>query len=236
MFESVKPRRVTEEIIEQVLDLIREGKIQEGEKLPPERDLAKTLGVSRPSLREALKRLEYNGVFRTVQGSGTYLEELAGPSVRDPLKEIIKGDTSAVIDLTEFRGVIESWAAGVAATKADETQIKQLRKIVRSMNDSAEQNKPFHELDASFHLLIAKASNNLVYFHVAQAIYQLFFEMSRLYSEKVFDPAEAKLRVKRHADILEAIEKRDSVKASKLMQKHLVMAEKRFRNHLKKKD
>jgi hypothetical protein len=62
------------------------------------------------------------------------------------------------------------------------------------------------------------------------------FEMSRLYSEKNFDPAEAKLQVKRYDDILEAIEKRDSVKANKLMPKHLVMAEKRFLNHLKKKD
>jgi DNA-binding GntR family transcriptional regulator len=67
---------------------------------------------------------------------------------------------------------------------------------------------------------------------VAQAIYHLFFEMSRLYSEKVFNPAEAKLRVKRHADILEAIETRNPVKARKLMRQHLVSAEKRFRDHL----
>ena len=116
LFQSVKPKRVTEEIIEQLLALFREGKIRPGERLPSERELAATLEVSRPSLREALKRLEYNGLLRTVQGSGTYMEDVAGPSFRDPLKEIIRGDSSAMADLAEFRGTIESWAAGMEGT------------------------------------------------------------------------------------------------------------------------
>jgi GntR family transcriptional repressor for pyruvate dehydrogenase complex len=230
MFKSVKPTRVTEEIVHQLLDLIRVGKIECGAKLPPERELAKSLGVSRTTLREALKRLEHNGVFRTVQGSGTYLEELAGPSIRDPLKEIIKGDMSAVIALTEFRTVIETWAAEMAALRADASQIKELKNIVRLMRESAKQKKPFYNLDASFHLLIAKSSKNSIYIHVAQTIYSLFFEMSRLYAEKVFNPDEAEIRVKRHADIFRAIEQRDPDKARKLMQDHFRMAEQRFRN------
>jgi GntR family transcriptional repressor for pyruvate dehydrogenase complex len=230
MFKSVKPKRVTEEIIHQLLDLIRVGKIKYGEKLPPERELAKILGVSRTTLREALKRLEHNGVFRTVQGRGTYLEELAGPTIKDPLKEIIKGDSAAVIALTEFRAVIETWAVGMAALRADESQIQELKNIVNSMRERAKQKNTFYDLDARFHILIAKASNNIIYFHVAQTIYNLFFEMSRLYAEKVFNPREAEIRVKRHADIFQAIKKRNPDEARKLMQDHLRMAEQRFRD------
>lgn len=221
---------MTEEIIHQLLDLIRIGKIEYGEKLPPERELAKILGVSRTTLREALKRLEHNGVFRTVQGSGTYLEELAGPSIRDPLKEIIKGDMSAVIALTEFRTVIETWAVKMAALRADAPQVKELKNIVRSMRERAKKKEPFYDLDASFHILIAKASNNIIYLHIAQTIYRLFFEMSRLYAEKVFNPDEAEIRVKRHEDIFRAIERRKPDEAKKLMQDHLRMAERRFRD------
>ena len=101
------------------------------------------------------------------------------------------------------------------------------------MGESAKQKKPFYDLDASFHLLIAKSSKNSIYLHVAQTIYSLFFEMSRLYAEKVFNPDEAELRVQRHADIFRAIEKRDPDKAKKLMQDHFRMAEQLFRNNPK---
>lgn len=237
LFQSVKPKRVTEEIIEQLLALIREGKIRPGERLPSERELAATLEVSRPSLREALKRLEYNGVLRTVQGSGTYLEDVAGPSLRDPLKEIIQGDSSAVADLAEFRGAIESWAAGMAALRADETHMEDLRNIVDSMKKGLDKREPIHKLDANFHLTIAKASKNMIYLQVGTTIFFLYSEMARLYSEKALYSTKSELErvYEEHVAILQAIEKRDCKAAEKLMRKHLLRPAKWFREHLASK-
>lgn len=233
LFEPIKAKKATEGIIEQFLDTVRIGKLRPGEKLPAERELANFFGVSRACLREAMQTLECNGILRKVQGSGSYLENITEVSMGDPLRQVIKGNNSAIADLAEFRGAIETWAAGMAALRARKEHIDELKNIVKSMRKGIDQKKPIHKLDADFHYTIAKAAQNMVYLHVGHTIYFLYSEMSRLYFERVLYSSKSEVEriYREHVKIFDAIENKDSEKAQDLMKNHLLKPERWFREN-----
>jgi len=123
MFKSVKPVRVSDEIVKQVKSLISEGKLKPGDKLSPERELIKEFGVSRPSLREALNSLVAMG-FLELKGKRTYVKSVASESMQDPLSLLIKTDTQKIFDLIEVRKALEAWGAFLAAQRATEEDIE----------------------------------------------------------------------------------------------------------------
>src|SRR4030066_400641 len=132
MFKSVKHVKVSDEIVNQVKTLISEGRLKPGDRLPPERELVKEFGVSRPSLREALNSLVTLG-FLEVKGKRTYIKSVASESMLDPLSLLIKTDTQKIFDLIEVRKAIETWGAFLAAQRATEEDIKRLENILEQM-------------------------------------------------------------------------------------------------------
>ena len=234
LFKTVKPKRVTEEIVEQMLDLISQGILAPGQRLPSEREMARSMGVSRPTLREALKRLEYVGFLDTVQGGGSYVRDVVGASLRDPLSSLVR-DLDAVSELAEFRTQIEAWAAAMAALRAQPEELAQLNEIVDKMESLLAGEQPQHHLDAEFHLCLAKATHNRIYLHVARTICHLFFEIVRISHENIFTTSkDQEALVAEHSGIYRAVENRDAQAARERMHQHLFHTERWFKENLAK--
>ncbi len=233
LFKTVKPKRVTEEIVAQMLDLIGQGVLAPGQRLPPEREMAQSMGGSRPTLREALKRLEYVGILSTVQGGGSYVRDVVGPTLCDPLSSLVHGSEDATLELAEFRTNIEAWAASMAARRARPEELTHLREILDNMESLLANEKPHYHLDAEFHLCLAKAAHNRIYFQVARTICSLYFEIVRIFHENIFTTfRDQKVLFAEHVGIYQALEERNANAAQARMHQHLFHTERWFKENL----
>ena len=221
MFKSVKHTRVSDEIVHQVKTLISEGKLKPGDHLPPERDLVKEFGVSRPSLREALNTLVTMG-FLEVRGKRTFIKSVASESMQDPLSLLIKTDTQKIFDLIEVRKALEAWGAFLAAQRATEEDIKRLENILEEMRKAFEQGRSWEKQDADFHLGIAQATHNTIQTHMMSTIYDLLRESVA----KVFkDRSKVKKLLDHHNRIFSDIKNHSPDKARERTLEHLTYVE-----------
>jgi len=217
MFKTVKHTKVSDEIIHQVKGLISQGRLKPGDRLPPERELVKEFGVSRPSLREALNSLVGMG-FLEVKGKRTFIKSVASESMQDPLSLLIKTDTQKIFDLIEVRKAIEVWGAFLAAQRATEEDIKQLEGIIEEMRKAFEEGRSWEKQDADFHLGIAQATHNTIQTHMMSTIYDLLRESVA----KVFrDRAKVKKLIDQHHRIFSAIKNHSPDKARERTLEHL---------------
>jgi len=234
MFKTIKHVRVSDEIIQQIKILIGQGKLKPGDRLPPERDLGKEFGVSRPSLREALNSLVAMG-FLEVKGKRTFIKSVASESMQNPLSLLIKADTQKIFDLIEVRKAIEAWGAFLAAQRATEEDIQQLANIIEAMKKAFEEKRSWEKQDADFHLGIAQATHNTIQTHVMSTIYDLLRESVA----KVFkDRSKVKKLLDHHYRIFSAIKNHSPDKARERTLEHLnyVESEVKASTSLKEKE
>ncbi len=111
MFMPIKRQRVSDEIVDQVKNLISQGKLKPGDRLSPERKLIEEFGVSRPSLREALNSLVAQGFLEVKQGDRTFVKSITSEKPQDPLSLLLKADTQKSFHLIEVRKAMETWGA-----------------------------------------------------------------------------------------------------------------------------
>ena len=217
MFKSVKHIRVSDEIVHQVKTIISEGRLKPGDPLPPERELTKEFGVSRPSLREALNTLVATG-FLEVKGKRTFIRSVASESMQNPLSLIIKADTQKIFDLIEVRKAMEAWSAFLAAQRATEEDIKRLENILKEMRKAFEQGRSWEKQDADFHLSIAQATHNTIQTHIMSTIYDLLREsVARVFKDR----SKVKKLLDQHNRMFSAIKNHSPDKARKRTLEHL---------------
>ncbi|MCQ9618195.1 GntR family transcriptional regulator [Paenalcaligenes niemegkensis] len=174
----MKRTRLSDEIAEKIKNLVLEGAWVRGQRLPAERELADSFGVSRPSLREAIRSLVATGLLHTHHGGGTYVAETVGASFRDPLQQVLFNNPDAQRDLLEFRYMLEgtcSYYAALRATAADRTRLTQAFETLASYHDDPvgiEQSQE-QSADAHFHLVIAEASHNAILLHTMRNTYEV---------------------------------------------------------------
>jgi GntR family transcriptional repressor for pyruvate dehydrogenase complex len=217
MFKSIKHTKVSDEIISQIKSQISEGILKPGDHLPPERDLVKEFGVSRPSLREALNSLVAMG-FLEVKGKRTFIKSVASESMQDPLSLLIKTDTQKIFDLIEVRKAIEAWGAFLAAQRATEEDIKRLENILEEMRKALEERRSWEKQDADFHLGIAQATHNTIQTHMMSTIYDLLKEsVARVFKDR----AQVKKLLDHHYQIFSAIKNHSPDKAREKTLEHL---------------
>ncbi len=218
MFNSIKHTKISEQIVDQFKRLIADGKLKPGDKLPPERELIKQLGVSRPSLREALNALVAMGLLEIRQSKRTYVKSVTSKIIEDPLSLLIKADIQKIFDLIEVRKAIETWAAYHAAERASEEDLSQLYTILREMKQAFKDGQSWTKEDADFHLAIAKATHNTIQMHIMSAIYDLLMaSMVKIFADR----DKAKQLVHHHQEIFDAIKSRSPEKARKKTLEHL---------------
>jgi DNA-binding FadR family transcriptional regulator len=223
-FQSIEPRRLYRQIADQIRGLIKSGEFPAGSRLPPERDLARQLGVSRPSVREALIALEVEGMVEVRIGSGIYVLG-GGEFVRAPGPDAAAGP----FELLRARYVIEAECAALAAKSAKRAQVQALEEAIGDMErDLAEGRQPIGA-DRMFHLRIAEATGNGALVAVVKLLWEertgpLYKQLEHHYDS----PALWLSAIGEHRTVLKAIAAHDAGGARAAMQRHLNQAYKRF--------
>lgn len=182
-YKKIQQPKISDVILQQLEDMILEGSLISGQKLPPERELAQQFEVSRPSLREAIQKLETKGLVYRKQGGGTFVQENLLAGMGDPLFDLMASKAEAQFDLLEFRHGIQGMAAYYAAmrgTKADfvviaekfdAITVAQIENTTISENFRGEAETVFE-----FYLAICQASHNAVILHLARAMGALLID------------------------------------------------------------
>src|SRR3989339_250527 len=220
-FQPIEPRRLYRQIADQLRQLIQSGEFAMGTRLPPERDLAAKMGVSRPSVREALIALEVEGLIEVRMGSGIFV--IGRESVR------MLDNAPGPLEIIRARKLIEGELAAVAARSKDRSLVGDLNESLREMErDIAARRLPIHG-DRSFHIRIAQASDNSV---LQAVVTQLFDERNSPLSAQLGSHFEREATwmqaVDEHRTVIEAIALHDPEKARMAMGVHLDRSHQRF--------
>ncbi|MFZ4855414.1 MAG: FadR/GntR family transcriptional regulator [Desulfuromonadaceae bacterium] len=227
-FQPIKPKKVSTQIADQIRSSILSGEFTPGDKLPPERELAEMFGVSRPSVREALNMLASSGLVMSYQGGGTVVMSLVDTSGTNTLSELIRVQQDRALDVIEVRKCLESWTAWYAAERALPEDIRRLEEIIAGMERNLDGLLPSEDLDANFHIVIARATHNIVWQHLMQSLFDAMKEFQQSVWRAVYITSEDHHQLYRHhRSIFEAIRLKDSEGAREAMMTHLTFAEQR---------
>ena len=229
--QAVDNRRLYRQIADQIAALIERGEYGAGQRLPPERDLAKQLGVSRPSVREALIALEVEGYVEVRIGSGVYV---IGPG-RAARAEPLPAD-SGPFELIKARWLIEAECAALAAKSATRAQIRSMEEALDQMENERDRGVMPLNADRLFHLRIAEASGNSALALVVKTLWDQRQGPLFLRLEHHFDTPDLwTVAIREHRDIVAAIARHDPGAARTAMRQHMNHAAKRFSKSWEKK-
>jgi len=214
---TVRREGLTQQLVQKFEDLVLHGTISAGERLPPERELADMLGVSRSSLRQALKALQIMGVLEVRQGSGNYLSDNAQEILRVPPKVLVPLPGLSQAELFEVRRALEAESAGSAAQRATEADIERIRQKLAAMRASRNDRFAYAKHDLAFHHAIATGSGNRFFiWFLALANKVLYNALLGRSMKKSLDHS-----LREHERILQAIEARDVERARSEMLRHV---------------
>jgi GntR family transcriptional repressor for pyruvate dehydrogenase complex len=216
----IRSEGLTEHLVRRMKDCILQGVINPGERLPPERELAIMLNVSRSSLRQALKAFQVMGVLEVKQGSGNYLTQSAGKIVREPVDLLmpLRGITFA--ELFEARRAMEAESAACAAVRANKHDLDNMDAEIEQMRLAGEDFARFTQHDAKFHRAIATASGNSVFVWVVALVQHVLMGAHIAHAKASKLP---RIRDEHHR-ILEAIRSRNADQARSEMLAHLTLS------------
>lgn len=216
MSERIRPPKLADSIAHHLERLIVEGSLRPGEWLLPERELAARFDVSRPSLREALEKLEARGLLVSERGGATRVALLLGDAFRGPIRDALARRPETVFDYLELRQLVESEATALAAIRAtptDRLTLSERFAAVETAHRSDDLSR-LAETGAEFHLAIFEASHNLMMMHVMRALSEMlrddvFYRRATLYQRQgVRDPL-----LEQHRAIFAAVMAGDPVAA-----------------------
>jgi GntR family transcriptional regulator, transcriptional repressor for pyruvate dehydrogenase complex len=214
-----------EEVVSQLQAMIHSGELRAGDRLPPERDLAKLLGVSRPTLRAGISSLAAVGVLQSRQGAGTFVVGADGPPTLDssPLRLMASLHGFTTAEMFEARQSLEMAIAGLAAEHATSDQIASMSEELTGMFASLDAPEQFLIHDMRFHQSVAAASGNRILTALMNMVATILFEVR---SKTVKRAKDLKESAEMHRHIYRAIRERNSEAARNAMREHLVRAQK----------
>jgi GntR family transcriptional repressor for pyruvate dehydrogenase complex len=220
-FEAVRRNRIYEGIARQIEKMITE-KMVPGDMLPPERQLAEQFGVSRSSIRDAIRTLELSGLVEARQGLGTVVRERTADALVNPLTSILVQKRKLVGELLDVRKMIEPPLAARAALHATPEEVAEMESILGRQQQKMSQGELAIDEDAEFHYAIALAADNSVVLKVIDVLMDLLRD-TRERSLQVAGRPERSLAS--HREILDAIRRRDAAGAESAMWRHIEAVE-----------
>ncbi|MCU0514045.1 MAG: FadR family transcriptional regulator [Anaerolineae bacterium] len=230
---AVHREAVSEQITERVLSLIREKQLKPGDRLPPERELSATMGVSRATLRESLRSLEMMNIVELRHGSGTYVTSLEPGLLVERFDLVFSLNDNSFLNLIEARQVIEPGATALAARRATDEEIAALDDVLARSWDCLDNNPAdFPTLDIEFHTGIAEYSHNALLTRIMQSVAQLGIASSRRTATREggkVSVAGVERAINAHQSIVDAIRSRDAELARLRMYEHLIAVEQTLR-------
>ncbi len=217
---AIDRKKVSDEVFEQMKKMISDQVWKEGEKIPSQHELQTMFGVSRVSIREALKKLESYGIIVTQQGRGSYVARFEDADwFGDEALKVYQNsvDSKTIHDFMEFRRIIEIENVALAVERATPEDIKKLEENYENMLASREDVQKFSDYDFDFHQIIACITRNMILIRC--------FTLALTFLKKDFDRVVKKVGVDKgtyyHKEILNAIKERQPLKAKRLMAEHL---------------
>ncbi|MFP3090826.1 FadR family transcriptional regulator [Treponema sp. TIM-1] len=224
-FNNLKRSSTVERIVENLITLVRERSLNIGDKLPPERQLCEMIGVSRPSLREALKALQVMNIIDIRQGAGAYIKSLEPEDVVEHLDIVFHLDSSLYHDLYEARRVIEASIAAMAAEKINDDELEFIEENIRQAAGDIDNEQAFAERDLELHHVIMKAAGNRVIPVFMQSINKLALLIRQKTNAM---PNIRKNTIKDHRAILMALKNHDPQESAAAMERHIRNVERAF--------
>jgi GntR family transcriptional repressor for pyruvate dehydrogenase complex len=217
-FGVVERDVLPERIAALLISLIAERQLRPGDKLPPERVLAATMQVSRPSLREALRALAMLNIVETRQGSGTYVTSLKPEVLIEHLDLVFAVDDSTFADLLEARQMLEPGLAAQAAIRSTDEDLALLRACVDRAAEHADDVDAFLAADLELHRIISAAARNPIIARILDSLTRLGMASRQ---RTVMLPGVQAQSLQDHQAIVEALQRRDAEGAADSMRKHL---------------
>lgn len=218
--ESVKQGRVSDGVREQITNLILDGKLKVGDRLPTENELARQLGVSKVPVREAMISMQQMGLLasRRGAGGGVFVCEPGPEPVGEALTLMLRLGQASISDLTQARLVIEPQVARLAAQLATPQDLARLEDTIITYQSAVERKQPRSIRDLEFHLALADACANPVFNLILRALVPLLYNNVRL---RRFQPKDRKLGIAGHREIFEAVRRGDAEAAQEAMARHV---------------
>ncbi len=228
----VKRAKIKEQVFLQLRDQIVRGAWTPGTKIPSENVLTRKLGVSRVSLREALHMLASLGLLESRQGGGTFVKAYSGEILFNPLFPMIALDKTDILNVLEYRRIVEKGTAALVAEKAGEKEIGELEAAYRKMTLAKGKVHDFARADLDFHLALARATGNPIVSKVNDIIKSvLSASMDRIVSSLGVSDG-----LSYHRRILDAIKARNAGLAESLMEEHLLGTIRRLKTAERKRN
>jgi GntR family transcriptional repressor for pyruvate dehydrogenase complex len=222
---TTRPRSTgsTEQVVAFVRALVEREQLRPGDRLPTERDLARRIGVSRPTLRAGLRALAAIGIIRSRHGSGTFIREGPPALASEPLSFLAALHGFTHEQMYEARRILEVGAAGLAAERATPEQIASMAEEVAGMFATMHEPRRFLVHDIDFHRTIAAASGNPIVTSLVEMVSALYYERRRQTAAQASD-RDMRDAAEAHRRIYRAIRAREAETARRAMNEHLIQA------------
>ncbi len=221
MYSPIQSVKVFEQIAEQIEKRILDGELHSGDRLPTERELAEQFHVSRTAVREAMKILAQKGLVDMRPGRGTIVIDGAHEAMQDSIGLVMKlrlGEVGGSDNLVEVREILETEIAALAAARATEKEIAEMREAVKIMDESLNNANQYIAADNRFHEALAQATQNTLIFILINSIVNLLSEQRKQIFQVEGGPQRGQVHHKR---ILESVTMRDPEAARSAMRSHL---------------
>ncbi len=227
MFKTARVNRISHNIVDQIRENILAGKLKPGDRLPSEKELSIEFGVSKASLREALRALESLGMLEVKQGmsGGAFVKEVDLETARNNMFNYIFFQNPSIGEFTQLRTLIEPQVAEIAAHKITDADLAYLEDNLNRTRETMDSGPFYYDLDTKFHHRIAQISGNRLICFVIDSLknaivqIKLQLELDRDFSIRVY---------KAHMRIFDALRKRDPQTARAEMHRHIVEVDERM--------
>ncbi len=228
IYSKIEHDRTSREIERQIELLILEGVLKSGDKLPGERELAKSFNVSRPIVREALAELESKRLLIAKHGGGTYVADVIGTIFAPPIVNLIGSNPKAKADYLEYRRQVEGITAAMAASRATKADKALLERIMVDMHAAHLEADPQREsaIDVEFHSAIGECTHNIILLHTLRSCYRLLSDDVFYNREKIYGGKGSREKLlSQHQAIFDAVMQGDSAMANTAAQNHINFVE-----------
>lgn len=217
----IKPRRISDQVFDQLRELIFRGELKPGQRIMAERKLCEVMGVSRTSVRDAINRLVTLGLLEHKQGQGTYVRSLVNSS-NNPVALAMESENASLEDLLEVRMGIECSAAAYAANRAEPEDIRLIEISLEELKTEFESGRLGTQADVAFHMAIAYATKNPVQVNIMKNLYDFLFHGIRENLAQLYEkPGNIEKICEQHLSIFNTIADHDPDEAYRAMRTHI---------------
>lgn len=214
--QPIVKENVTKIIVQQLTEYILD-ELEDGDKLPSEKELIDDLQIGRSSLREALRAVEALGLIEVRAGSGSYVTKDTGKIFRKPIELGLFSGSQSIEELIEARAVFELGLVDLIVDHIDEKALEELEDAVEQMEASGEDLEKVLAADFLFHQILYRTTRNNILYHISDLVYQIISEVKHEYFTK---PEHFRISCKLHRNIVEALKENSQKKASEAIGKH----------------